>query len=53
MRYACTAAQMRARVAEGAEREALFAAMVRRHSFYAGFQRKTSRVLPVILLEPR
>jgi deazaflavin-dependent oxidoreductase (nitroreductase family) len=45
--------KMRVRVAEGAEREELWGRMVERHSFYAGFQKKTSRVLPVILLEPR
>jgi deazaflavin-dependent oxidoreductase (nitroreductase family) len=45
--------KMRVRVAEGAEREELWRRMVERHSFYAGFQKKTSRMLPVILLEPR
>jgi deazaflavin-dependent oxidoreductase (nitroreductase family) len=44
---------MRARVTSGAEREALFAIQVARHSFYAGFQNKTARMIPVILLEPR
>ena len=44
---------MRARVTEGAERDALFAKQVAKHSFYAGFQKKTTRIIPVIALEPR
>jgi deazaflavin-dependent oxidoreductase (nitroreductase family) len=44
---------MRARVTSGAEREELFAIQVARHSFYAGFPKKTTRLIPVILLEPR
>jgi deazaflavin-dependent oxidoreductase (nitroreductase family) len=45
--------RMRARVTEGAERDELFASMVREHAFYAGFQKKTKRIIPVVLLEPR
>ncbi len=44
---------VRARVTEGAERDDLFARQVARHSFYAGFQKKTKRLIPVIALEPR
>jgi deazaflavin-dependent oxidoreductase (nitroreductase family) len=44
---------MRARVTQGAQRDELFAKQVAKHSFYAGFQKKTKRLIPVILLEPR
>ncbi|MGE0688448.1 MAG: nitroreductase family deazaflavin-dependent oxidoreductase [Dehalococcoidia bacterium] len=44
---------VRARVTEGAERDELFARQVARHSFYAGFQKKTKRIIPVVALEPR
>lgn len=37
----------------GNERDQLFARQVAAHPFYAGFQRKTKRIIPVIALEPR
>jgi deazaflavin-dependent oxidoreductase (nitroreductase family) len=43
---------MRARVTEGAEREEMFAKMLARHKFYAGFQKKTKRIIPVVVLDP-
>lgn len=42
-----------ARVAEGAERERLFAAQAAVMPGFAEYQRKTSRQIPVIVLEPR
>jgi len=36
----------------GAERNELYERQVAAHSFYAGFQKKTKRVIPVIALEP-
>jgi deazaflavin-dependent oxidoreductase (nitroreductase family) len=44
---------MRARVAEGDERTRLWETLTAKHSNYAGYQRKTSRQIPVIVLEPR
>lgn len=41
----------RATVAEGAERERLFAQMAAERPGFADYQRKTTRVLPVILIE--
>ena len=38
---------------KGAERDELYARQVAAHGFYAGFQKKTKRVIPVIALEPR
>jgi deazaflavin-dependent oxidoreductase (nitroreductase family) len=43
----------RARVAEGAERERLFAAQAAIMPGFAEYQRKTSREIPVIVLEPQ
>jgi deazaflavin-dependent oxidoreductase (nitroreductase family) len=44
---------MRARVAEGVERTRLWEALTAKHTNYAGYQRKTSRQIPVVVLEPR
>ena len=43
----------RARVAEGAERERLYAAQAAIMPGFAEYQRKTSRQIPVVVLEPR
>ena len=45
--------KMRARVTEGVERTRLWEALTAKHANYAGYQRKTSRQIPVVLLEPR
>jgi hypothetical protein len=37
----------------GEERDALYARQVASQPYYAGFQTKTKRVIPVIALEPR
>lgn len=42
---------MRARVAEGEEREALWAAVMDNQPRYGGYQDKTSREIPVVVLE--
>ena len=44
--------KMHARVAEGDERTRLWEALTAEHANYAGYQRKTSRQIPVIVLEP-
>ena len=44
--------KMRARVAEGDERTRLWEALTAEHANYAGYQRKTSRQIPVVVLEP-
>ena len=44
---------MRARVAEGDERTRLWEALTANKARYAGYQRKTSRQIPVVVLEPR
>jgi deazaflavin-dependent oxidoreductase (nitroreductase family) len=44
---------MRARVAEGVERTRLWEALTAEHANYAAYQRKTSRQIPVVVLEPR
>ena len=43
---------MRARVAENDERTRLWEALTAKHANYAGYQRKTSRQIPVVVLEP-
>lgn len=43
----------RARVAEGAERERLYAAQAAVMPGFADYQRKTARQIPVVVLEPR
>ena len=45
------ATPMRARVAQEPERTALFDAIAARHKQYAGYQRRTDRVIPVVILE--
>jgi deazaflavin-dependent oxidoreductase (nitroreductase family) len=44
---------MRARVAEGDERTRLWETLTVKHTNYAAYQRKTSRQIPVVVLEPR
>jgi deazaflavin-dependent oxidoreductase (nitroreductase family) len=44
---------MRARVAEGVERTRMWEELTAKHANYAGYQRKTSRQIPVVVLEPR
>jgi deazaflavin-dependent oxidoreductase (nitroreductase family) len=41
----------RAVVTEGAERDRLFAAHAVEFSYFTGYQKKTSRIIPVVLLE--
>ena len=43
---------MRARVASPAERERLWPLLTADHSNYAGYQTKTTREIPLVLLEP-
>lgn len=43
---------MVARVAEGDERERLWAELSTRHTNYAGYQRRTDRQIPVVVLSP-
>ncbi|MGY4857186.1 nitroreductase/quinone reductase family protein [Cryobacterium sp. AP23] len=44
---------MRARTAGAAEKAALWPRIVRANPGYAGYQRKTSRDIPVVICEPR
>lgn len=44
---------MSARVAEGDERTRLWETLTAKHANYAGYQRRTSRQIPVVVLEPR
>jgi deazaflavin-dependent oxidoreductase (nitroreductase family) len=44
---------MTARVADADERGRLWPLVTRDHSNYAGYQKKTSREIPLVLLEPR
>jgi hypothetical protein len=43
---------MRARVASDAERRELWPAVTARYPGYAAYQRRTDRVIPLVLLEP-
>ena len=43
---------MRARVAEGTEREQLWSKIVADEPHYGGYQKKTERVIPLVVLEP-
>lgn len=43
--------QLVARVAEGDEREQLWQALTDAHDIYAGYQKSTSREIPVVVLE--
>ena len=45
--------KMRARIAQNDERTRLWEALTAKHANYAGYQRKTSRQIPVVVLEPR
>ena len=44
--------QMHARVTDGDERTRLWEALTAKHANYAGYQRKTQRQIPVVVLEP-
>jgi deazaflavin-dependent oxidoreductase (nitroreductase family) len=44
--------ELLARVAEGAERERIWAAQKDAHPGFADYERKTTRQIPVIILEP-
>jgi len=44
--------RVRAREAEGPERERLWARVVRAYRGYAAYQARTSRRIPVVVLEP-
>ena len=39
-------------MAEGDERTRLWEALAAKHTNYAGYQRKTQREIPLVLLEP-
>jgi deazaflavin-dependent oxidoreductase (nitroreductase family) len=43
---------MRARVADAEERASLWPLITAKYSNYAGYQRRTDRVIPLVLLEP-
>lgn len=43
---------MRARVASERERAELWPVITRSHPNYAGYQRRTARIIPLVLLEP-
>ncbi|MBC7557790.1 MAG: nitroreductase family deazaflavin-dependent oxidoreductase [Dermatophilaceae bacterium] len=43
---------MRARIATPAERERLWPLVIADHQNYAGYQTKTTRVIPLVLLDP-
>jgi deazaflavin-dependent oxidoreductase (nitroreductase family) len=45
--------EMRARITEGDERARLWAQITEDHENYAGYQQKTDREIPIVLLEPR
>jgi hypothetical protein len=42
---------VRARVAQGQERERIWEEQKRRNPGFAGYERKTSRIIPVVILE--
>ena len=44
---------VRARVAEGSERERLWPMVVEVYGGYEDYQRRTSRQIPLVVLEPR
>ncbi len=48
-----TTRAMHSRIAENGERTRLWEALTAKHANYAGYQRKTSRQIPVVVLEPR
>ena len=43
---------VRAREAHGAERDALWVSLDRSYQYYADYRRRTSREIPVVILEP-
>jgi len=43
---------MRARIADGAERDELWRRILEHKPHYGGYQEKTSRVIPLVVLEP-
>ena len=45
--------RVRARLASPDERERLWPRIKQENAFYAGYERKTSREIPVVLLRPR
>ncbi len=47
-----TAKQMRARIADADERVRLWPMIVADHKNYAGYQRKTDREIPLVLIDP-
>ena len=53
VRRSGSARPMQARVATDAERAALWPRIVARAPIYAGYQQKTTRPIPVVILEPR
>ena len=46
------ARQMRAEVVEPAERDRIWAVIAGKHRNYAGYQKKTSRTIPLVMLHP-
>ena len=44
--------RMRARIVDGDERTELWQRLTSKHDNYAGYQRKTDREIPVVILEP-
>lgn len=44
--------KMRARIVEGDERDSLWQRVTSKHDNYAGYQRRTGREIPVVMLEP-
>ena len=44
--------ELLARVADGAERQRIWAAQKAAHPGFADYERKTTRQIPVIILEP-
>jgi len=48
-----TTRPMTARVADAAERAELWPLIIEAHDNYAGYQRKTEREIPVVVLSPR
>jgi F420H(2)-dependent quinone reductase len=45
--------RVRARAADGAERDRLWPRVVDAHQGYEGYQRRTQRTIPLVILEPR
>jgi deazaflavin-dependent oxidoreductase (nitroreductase family) len=52
LKVGAKAVSARARVAEGKEREQLWAMMVAIYPPYVGYQKATERVIPVVVLDP-